>query len=206
MDSLREVLRSAIGKIKLVIVDGVYSMEGDVAPLPDIVSLCREYGAYLMVDEAHSFPILGKTGGGVQEYFNLPPDAIDIKMGTLSKALSACGGYIAGKQPLIDYLRHQARGFVFSGGLSAMQVSVAERSLELVHTDPTILARLKENAQLWKDQLESAGFRVPNTVSPIVPILLDSEEQVWNMCLQCRDHGLLVSPVIFPAVPKTSQE
>jgi 7-keto-8-aminopelargonate synthetase-like enzyme len=120
MEALEGILKTQRRRFEkvLIVVEGVYSMDGDIAPIPKLVELKKRYGCFLMVDEAHSACVLGKTGGGVDEYFGLQPDDIDIKMGTLSKGLGTCGGYIAGRKCLIDYLRYSLPGFVFSVGIS----------------------------------------------------------------------------------------
>jgi 7-keto-8-aminopelargonate synthetase-like enzyme len=134
---LEELLRgSTRASRRLVIVDAVYSMDGDIADLPEISRLCRRYGAWLMVDEAHSLGVLGETGHGIEEHFGLPPDAIDIKMGTLSKAIPSTGGYIAGSRRLIDFLNHQSRGFIYSGALSPVQAEAARDGLASISTLP----------------------------------------------------------------------
>ena len=115
MDSLAEKLALCDRRRTLVVVDAVFSMDGDIIQLPNVIRLCREHNALLMVDEAHSLGVLGKTGRGVQEHFDLDAGDIDIKMGTLSKTLAGCGGFVAAKQEIVTYLRHHARGYVFSG-------------------------------------------------------------------------------------------
>ena len=124
-DSLAELLGQTNGRRTLVIVDSVFSMDGDIINLPEVVALCKKHNALLMVDEAHSLGVLGSTGKGIQEYYDLEPDAIDIKMGTLSKALAGSGGFVAGGGELITYLRHHARGYIFSGASPAVYANVA---------------------------------------------------------------------------------
>lgn len=201
LDDLRAILQEAGERHALVVVDGVYSMEGDVANVPALSALCREFGAMLMVDEAHSLGVLGARGGGVLEHFGLPSDAVDVKMGTLSKALSSTGGFVAGDRELMEYLRHHARGHVFSGALPAPQAAAALTALEILQSEPERVARLHENAALWHDGLAALGFRLTSTSTPIVPILVDSEQRAFEQAMQLRRMGLFIIPIVFPAVP-----
>jgi len=201
MGSLEARLREAGKRNKLVVVDAVFSMEGDVAPLPEIHSLCRRYDAMLMVDEAHSLGVLGVTGRGIQEHFSLAPDAIDIKMGTLSKSLGSCGGYIAAKPLIIDYLRHSARGHVFSGATPVPQVKAALSALRILQREPERVDRLQLNTRRFVRGLRTLGFQLPPTQTPIVPILCETAETTITMTARCREEGLFLVPVIYPAVP-----
>ncbi|MCY2993427.1 MAG: aminotransferase class I/II-fold pyridoxal phosphate-dependent enzyme [Planctomycetota bacterium] len=204
IDSLRAALREADGRRVLVAVDAVYSMEGDIADLPRIVDVCRQAGAMLMVDEAHSLGVLGTHGRGVQEHFNLPPDAIDVKMGTLSKSTASCGGFIAGRREIISFLKHHARGFIFSVALPAPQVAAALKALEILQREPERVERLRQVTQRYLSGLRDLGFRLPPTETPIVPILCDSEEQTLEMARRCREQGLFVIPILYPAVPRNA--
>lgn len=204
VDSLRQRLREASGQRTLVVVDAVYSMEGDIADLPRIVEACRQAGALLMVDEAHSLGVLGTRGRGVQEHFALPPDAIDVKMGTLSKSTASCGGFIAGKREIIRFLKRHARGFIFSVALPAPQVAAALKSLEILQREPERVERLREVTRRYVTGLRDLGFRLPPTKTPIVPILCDSDEQTLEMARRCREGGLFVIPILYPAVPRNA--
>ncbi|HMP91058.1 MAG TPA: aminotransferase class I/II-fold pyridoxal phosphate-dependent enzyme [Kiritimatiellia bacterium] len=201
MDSLRNCLKQVGNAHALVVVDGLYSMEGDIAPIPDIVELCRAHGALLMVDEAHSIGVLGKTGHGVQEHFGLPHDAIDVKMGTLSKSLSSAGGFVAGNEELITFLRHNARGYVFSVAMPPPQAAAAHAALDILETEPERVARLWANRERFTSGLKQLGFHTFGSETPIVPIATHTEEQTLDMTKYCRDNGLFVVPVFYPAVP-----
>jgi 8-amino-7-oxononanoate synthase len=201
IDHLDELLAASTAGLKLVVVDAVYSMEGDLAPVPDIVRVCKKRDALVMVDEAHSLGVLGSHGKGVQEHFHLSDDAIDIKMGTLSKTLASCGGFIAAGSDLIDFLRHHSRGFVFSVALAAPQVAAARRCVKLLESEPLRVEVLRQNAQRMIAGLRRLGFHVAPTESAIVPILFDDEETTLQMVRHCRDLGLFVVPVFYPAVP-----
>lgn len=201
MTHLEAILKQHIGHRILVIVDAVYSMDGDIAPIPDIVRLCKKYGALLMVDEAHSVGVIGATGRGVQEHFNLPDDAIDIKMGTLSKAIASCGGFIAARREIIDFLRHSARGYIFTAALPAPQVAAARKCLEILKRDTHRTLRLQTLAKSFANGLRRLGFQVPPTESAIVPIVFRTEKDTMEAVRFCRDRGLFVVPVLYPAVP-----
>jgi glycine C-acetyltransferase len=201
MDSLEETLAKTDGRRTLVVVDAIFSMDGDIVDLPIVVELCRKYNALLMVDEAHSLGVLGKTGRGVQEHFGLGPDAIDVKMGTLSKTLAGSGGFIAAREEITTYLRHHARGYIFSGALPAGQASVAIAALEVLDREPELVERLCENLDQYLNGLKLLGFDTAKSVTPIVPVMTQNDEITLEMTRICRSEGLLVIPVCYPAVP-----
>lgn len=200
-DSLAELLQRIKGRRTLVIVDAVFSMNGDIINLPELVSLCKNHSALLMVDEAHSLGVLGNHGKGIQEYYDLEPDAIDIKMGTLSKALAGSGGFVAGREELITYLRHHARGYIFSGALPACQASVSIAALEVLEQKPELVEQLWENVDRYLSGLKKMGFDTAGSETPIVPIMTGNDAKTLEMTRICRSQGLLVVPVCFPAVP-----
>jgi glycine C-acetyltransferase len=201
LQELESLLHLHAGRRMLVVVDAVYSMDGDIAPIPRIASLCRTYGALLMVDEAHSLGVIGRNGRGVQEHFDLADDAIDIKMGTLSKTIASSGGFVAARREIIEFLKHSARGFIFSGSLPAPQVAAARKSLEILCREPGRTVRLAELARQLAAGLRDLGFKVPHTESAIVPIVFDSESATMEAVRFCRHHNLFVVPVFYPAVP-----
>jgi 8-amino-7-oxononanoate synthase len=186
---------------KLVVVDGVYSMEGDIAPLPDLVDVCRRYQAHLMVDEAHSFTVLGQSGRGIAEHFGLPDSVIDVKMGNLSKGLGSLGGFVAGSRDLVMYLRHHARGYVFSTASGAPVIAAAAKALEILQREPWRVERLRVVARRLVEGLTAAGFRIGPTQSAIIPVLCQSEQQAFDLTAYCRQHGVYVVPITYPAVP-----
>ena len=204
MDSLAEKLEMAAGRRTLVVVDSVFSMDGDIIDLPAVVDLCKKHGALLMVDEAHSLGVLGKTGRGVQEHFGLGPDDIDVKMGTLSKTLAGCGGFVAAREEITTYLRHHARGYIFTGALPAGQASVAIAALEVLEREPELVSRLWENVRHYMSGLHELGFDTAASETPIVPVMTRTDEITLAMTRLCRAEGLLVIPVCFPAVPMDS--
>jgi glycine C-acetyltransferase len=185
---------------KLVVADAVYSMDGDIADLPALVKLCRQHGAWLMVDEAHSIGVLGATGRGIEEHFNLP-GVIDVKMGTLSKTIPATGGYVAGSVDLIDYLRHTARTYGFSGAFAPAQAGAALAALRVIQEEPERLRRLQENTTHYLGGLKQLGFDVMKTQTAIVPILCGAEEKACEMARLCQERGVFVLPILWPAVP-----
>jgi 8-amino-7-oxononanoate synthase len=201
LDALAALLAAAGPGRTLVVVDAVFSMDGDIIDLPGVVDLCKKYDALLMVDEAHSLGVLGQTGHGVQEHFHLDPRDIDIKMGTLSKTLAGCGGFVAAREEVITYLRHHARGYIFSGALPAGQASVAIAALEVLEQEPALVERLRANTAHYLRGLKQLGFDTAKSVTPIVPVMTRTDEIALEMTRLCRNDGLLVVPVCYPAVP-----
>jgi 8-amino-7-oxononanoate synthase len=188
------------GASRLVIADAVFSMDGDVIDLPRVVELCRKYGAYLMLDEAHSLGVLGKTGRGIEEHFGLD-DVVDIKMGTLSKTIPSVGGYVAGKKDLINYLRHASRAYIFSAALPPAQAAAANEAFHVIEAEPWRLERLNQNTNLFISGLKGAGFDTMLTTTAIVPVLCGSDEAAYLMTREAQHHDVFVLPVVSPAVP-----
>ncbi len=205
VDALESILRAQRHKFAkcLIIVEGAYSMDGDIAPVPEVVALKKKYGCFLLVDEAHSACVIGRTGGGVDEYFNLAHDDIDIKMGTLSKGLGTCGGYLAGREVLIDYLRYNLPGFVFSVGISPPLAAATLASIRLLSDHPEILESLRRNIRVF---MEEAHRRNLNTClageTAVVPILVGKDEDAFMLSTALAERGVFVPPAVFPAVPK----
>ncbi|MDR0896535.1 MAG: aminotransferase class I/II-fold pyridoxal phosphate-dependent enzyme [Oscillospiraceae bacterium] len=187
----------------LIIVEGAYSMDGDIAPVPRLVELKKQYGCFLMVDEAHSACVIGRTGGGVDEYFGLKHDDIDIKMGTLSKGLGTCGGYLAGKRALIDYFRYSLPGFVFSVGISPPLAAATLAAVRALQEHPEIMEQLRQNISTF---MEAAHARGLNTClakeTAIVPILVGRDEDAFALSNALGERGVFVPPAVYPAVPK----
>lgn len=203
--ALEQTLKAVEGKYTkvLLVVEGVYSMDGDIAPIPEFVRLKKQYGAFLMVDEAHSGGVIGKNGGGVDEYFGLAPEDIDIKMGTLSKALGTCGGYIAGKKSLVDYLKYQMPGFVFTAGISPPLAAAAKRAIELLQEDPAIVQRLHDNIAYFVKGAKARGLdTILAAESAIVPVRIGSDEMAFLASHKMLERGVFVPPAVFPAVAK----
>jgi len=203
-NSARAILSSMRNKFEkvLFIIEGVYSMDGDIAPVPEFVKLKKEFGLFLMVDEAHSSGVIGKNGGGVDEYFNLKPDDIDIKMGTLSKGLGTCGGYLAGKKSLIEYLRYSLPGFVFSVGLSPALTAASLAAIRIIRRDNSLVKKLHENVSYFVAKSKEYKFNLCMAKeSPIVPILVGKDEDAFALSQALLEKGVFVPPAVYPAVP-----
>jgi 8-amino-7-oxononanoate synthase len=203
MADLERLLQEAPKTVnKLVVADAVFSMDGDIFNLPDAVALCQKYDAYLMIDEAHSLGVLGATGRGIEEHFSMR-GSVDILMGTMSKTIPGIGGYIAGSKKLINYLRHRARGFIFSAALPASVTAAALEAFSIVEEEGAVLnKKLIEKVNYFIRRLQDAGFDTGNTCTAIVPIMMPNEDQAMRMTQYCQNHGLFVLPVLPPAVPE----
>jgi glycine C-acetyltransferase len=175
-------------------------MDGDIIDLPKVVDLCRKYNAWLMVDEAHSVGVLGKTGSGIEEHFGLE-NVIDIKMGTLSKTIPSVGGYVAGKKELVEYLRHVCRAYIFSAALPPAQAAAANESFKVILDEPWRVEKLNANAAQFISGLRRRGFDTMLTETAIVPILCGQDEVAGAMTHYVQEQGIFVLPVISPAVP-----
>ena len=186
---------------KLVVVDAVFSMDGDVTNLPEVSRLCRQYDALLMVDEAHSVGVLGETGHGIEEHFGLE-GAIDLHMGTLSKTIPSVGGYVAGSLEFITYLKHAARAFVFSAALPPAQAAAAAASLSVIEEEPERIATLRRNVALFLGGLRERGFNTLQSETPIVPVICGGDDRAFQMAKLCWDEDIFVLPVVSPAVPQ----
>ena len=202
MGHLAHCLRRAQGPgRRLVVVDAVFSMDGDIADLPTIVDLCRRFDAALMVDEAHAVGVLGEQGRGVLSHFGLPPDAVDIQMGTFSKAIPSAGAYVAGNAALIEVLEHEARGFVYSGSLPAVNAAAAQATLELLQRDPTPLQRLRENTLHFTHALQAQGWLQGEHPTPVFPLLCGGQDEALLFARCCQHAGLYVQAILPPVVP-----
>ena len=189
------------GVAKLVIADAVFSMDGDVIDLPKVVELCRKYGAYLMMDEAHSLGVLGATGRGIEEHFGLE-DVVDIKMGTLSKTIPSVGGYVAGRKELINYLRHASRAYIFSAALPPAQAAAANEAFKVILDEPWRIDRLNQNTRLFLEGLKSLGFDTMLSTTAIVPVLCGTDERAFLITRLAQHQDVFVLPVVSPAVPE----
>ncbi len=185
---------------RLVIVDAVFSMDGDIINMPEVSRLCREYDTLLMVDEAHSLGVLGETGHGIEEYFGLEK-SIDLYMGTLSKTIPSVGGYVAGGREVIDYLKHVARAFVFSAALPPAQVAAANESFKVIEDEPERVKTLQRNIKLFLGGLKERGFNTLKSETPIVPIICGEDDRAFQMTRLCQEENIFVLPVVSPAVP-----
>jgi 8-amino-7-oxononanoate synthase len=189
------------GVTKMVIADAVFSMDGDVIDLPQVAALCKKYNAWLMLDEAHSLGVLGKTGRGIEEHFNLW-DCVDIKMGTLSKTIPSVGGYVAGKKELVQYLRHASRPYIFSAALPPAQAAAANESFKVILDEPWRIDKVNANGQQFINGLKKAGFDTLLTTTAIVPVVCGTDERAFALTRACQHKDLFVLPVVSPAVPE----
>lgn len=203
MDHLESTLKNpAHPGRKLVIVDGVFSMDGDVVNLPDVGRLCKKYGALLMVDEAHSLGVLGETGRGVEEHFGMPSDTVDVKMGTFSKAIPSVGGYIAGSQKLCEFLYHQARGFIYSGALPPSSAAAALAALRVIQAEPERVQRLHDNVAYFAAALTERGFSFLDSTTAVFPIICGEDWRAFQFARSCQRRGVYVQAIPHPVVPK----
>jgi glycine C-acetyltransferase len=201
MEALEHRLQQVpAGVSKLVVSDSVFSMDGDVIDFPKMVELCKKYQAWLMIDEAHSLGVLGETGRGIEEHFNLP-GSIDIKMGTLSKTIPSVGGYIAGKRELVEYLRHASRAYIFSAALPPAQAAAAKAAFEVILDEPWRVQKLRQNASQFINGIKQRGFDTLYTETAIVPIICGTDEAAYRMTREVQHHDTFVLPVVSPAVP-----
>lgn len=201
MENLERILDSANGRGSLVVVDGVFSMEGDIVDLPKVVELCRRYGAGLMVDDAHSIGVLGKNGCGTGEHFDMVDD-IDLIMVTYSKSLATIGGCIASTEEMIHFLRHHARSLMFSASLPPAPVAAATMALQIIEEEPDRRRQLWSNADYLRDGYHNLGFDTGVSETPVVPVVVGDEQRVLRMWRLLFDAGVFASPVMFPGVPK----
>ncbi len=201
---LESILKKVEGRYNkvLIIVEGVYSMDGDIAPIPDLVRLKKRYKCFLMVDEAHSGGVIGDHGGGCDDYFNLAPDDIDIKYGTLSKALGTCGGYIAASKEIIEYLKYSMNGFVFTAGIAPPLAAACKKAIEIIRRDNSAVTRLHENISYFVRRARECGMDTCLAgESAIVPIMIGSDADAFRLSAKLLERGVFVPPAIYPAVP-----
>ena len=185
---------------KLVITDAVFSMDGDIINLPEVVKLCKKYDAYLMVDEAHSIGVLGETGHGIEEHFNLPPDAIDIKMGTLSKTIPSAGGYVAGNSDLIKFLKHESRAFIFSAALPPPSAAAAKAAFDVIEEEPWRVKKVQNNYKGFANRMRGAGFDLLQTETAVVPLVCGDVDSALKLASHCQNNGIFVQAIVSPVV------
>ena len=187
------------GKIKLIVVDGGFSMEGDLCKLPEIIKLAEKYGASVMVDEAHGFGVLGDHGRGVCNHFGLT-DKVDLIMGTFSKSFASIGGFIAGSKTTINYIRHHARSYIFSASCTPAATAAASKALDIMLREPERVQALQEKTQYCLERFRSLGFEIGNTSTPIIPLFVRDNEKTFRVTAALFHEGVFVNPVVAPAV------
>ena len=191
------------GRGKLIAVDGVYSMEGDIADLPTLVELRREYGAAILVDDAHAVGVLGETGAGTAEHWGLT-DEVDLILGTFSKSFASIGGFVAGRADVIDYLQHNARALMFSASMPPASAATVLKALEIIREEPERREQLWKNTYRMMEGFKSIGFDIGPTETPIVPILIGPMEKTFVFWRALFEAGVFTNPVVPPAVPEGS--
>ena len=202
MSHLEEQLQASRDcRFRLIASDGVFSMQGDLAPLPEMVCLAKEYDALIMIDECHATGLLGSSGRGTPEHFDLH-GRIDVITGTLGKALGgASGGFTSGRQEMIDLLRQRSRPYLFSNTIAPPLAAGSIKALELLEKDPSLVHKLRKNTRYFRSRMTERGFQIPDGIHPIVPILIGDEKTTVEMAADLNRRGILVVGFRFPLVP-----
>jgi 8-amino-7-oxononanoate synthase len=199
MDHLKRVLESLPeDKGKLIVVDGLFSMEGDIAPLPELVPLCKEHGVRIMVDDAHAMGVLG-GGRGTAHHFGMT-DEVDLIMSTFSKSFASLGGFIAGDGDVIEYIQHHARSLIFSASIPPSNAAAALASLEVMRSEPERVVRVNEIAEKMRKEYQKLGFNTGTSVTPVIPIIIGDDALTFLTWRLLFENGVFVNPVISPAV------
>ena len=198
----RQLQRCDPNKVKLIVVDGVYSMEGDLADIPGIVKLAKKYKANIMVDEAHGIGVMGRkyNGKGAADHFGMLSD-VDLIMGTFSKSLASIGGFIAGDYHTINYLRHNSRPYIFSASISPAATAAASAAFDILRAEPERIRTLWELTHYTIAQFKERGFEIGPTSTPIIPLYIRSDEKTFGITKELFEAGVFVNPVVSPAVP-----
>lgn len=201
MESLEKFLKNCDSdKIKLIVSDGVFSMEGDVCELPEIMKLAKKYNASVMIDEAHSLGFFGENGAGVCEHFGMSKD-VELIMGTFSKSLATIGGFIASNKDVINYLRHHSRTFIFSASITPSATGAVLAALDVMKEETWRPKQLWANTNRMISSLRAAGFEMSNTTTPIIPLYVRDNEKTFRLTSMLMQDGVFVNPVVSPAVP-----
>ena len=204
MQSLEKVLqRCEPGVLKLIVVDGIFSMEGDIANLPEIVRLAKQYNANIMVDDAHSLGVIGEQGRGISSHFGLTGD-VDIIMATFSKSLASIGGFLAADKDTINFIKHNSRSLIFSASATPSATASALAALEIMETEPQHIEQLWKNTNFCLKEFRNMGFDTGHACTPIVPLLIRDNVKTYCFTKMALDEGVFVNPVVSPAVPNDS--
>lgn len=201
MEGLRSVLQAVEGRRKMVVTDGVFSMDGDIAPLPDVVALAKEFGAIIMVDDAHASGVLGRNGRGTVDHYDLH-DQVDIQVGTLSKAIGVLGGYVAGPQKLIDYLVQRARPVLFSTSNPPAVTAAGMAAIDLLMEQPELIEQLWTNTEFFRSGLKALGFNTGASATPIIPVIAGDERKAMQLADDLFAAGIFAQAIAFPTVAK----
>ena len=204
VESLEKRLALApIDAPKLIVVDGVYSMEGDIAPIPEMVSLCEKYNASLMIDDAHGLGVLGDHGRGTANHFGLT-DKVDLIMGTFSKSFGSLGGFIAGDHEVLNFLKHNSRSLIFSASMPPANVAAVSRAIDIMLSEPERLEHLWALTRHAHEEFKARGFDIGHTQSPIIPLFVRDLNKCLTAVKMALEEGVFITPVIPPAVPEDS--
>jgi 8-amino-7-oxononanoate synthase len=203
MNSLEKQLQKCEpDKIKLIVVDGVFSMEGDIANLPEIVRLAKQYNANIMVDEAHGLGVLGRQGRGTCDHFGLLPE-VDLVMGTFSKSLASIGGFIASSEPIINYIRHNSRSYIFSASNTPAATAAASAAFDIMVSEPERIEHLWKLTDYALKGFREMGCEIGHTSTPIIPLYIRDNDKTFYVTTELFKQGLFVNPVVSPAVAST---
>ena len=186
---------------KMVVVDGVFSMEGDLVNLPEVVELSKKYNAKIMVDDAHGIGVMGKSGRGTCEHFGVEDD-VDLVMGTFSKSIASLGGFVAGDAKVISYIKHFARALIFSASITPASVATAIATVDIIQTEPERREKLWNITKKMKSGFQALGYNTGPTETPIIPVIVGNDETAFMLWRSLREDGIFTNPVIYPAVPK----
>ncbi len=202
MEDLERILASLDPDLgKMIVVDGVFSMEGDVADLPKIVKLAKKYNSRIMVDDAHGIGVMGANGRGTCEHFGVE-DEVDVVMGTFSKSFASLGGFVAGNRKVISYIKHFARALIFSASITPASVATVIATLDIIESEPDRRARLWEITNKMRSSFQAMGYDTGPSVTPIIPLMIFDDEKAFMLWRSLREHGIFANPVIYPAVLK----
>ncbi len=199
MADLERILVENKDRKKLIVVDGVFSMEGDIINLPEVVGLSKKYGARLMVDDAHGIGVLGKTGRGTAEHFGLEKE-VDLIMGTYSKSLASIGGFIAGEEKVIHYIKHFARALIFSASPPPASIAAVSAAVDIIESEPQRIEKLWENTRKVHEGFKSLGFEIGLTETPIIPVLVGEDLKAFTMAMMLQQEGVFANVAVSPAV------
>jgi len=199
MGDLERILGECKDRKKLIVVDGVFSMEGDIVNLPEVVTLAQKYNARLMVDDAHGIGVLGKTGRGTAEHFGLENE-VDLVMGTYSKSLASIGGFIAGEERVIHFIKHFARALIFSASPPPASIAAVSAAVDIIEDEPERIERLWKITKRMHEGFRSLGFEIGPTETPIIPILVGEDLKAFSMVMMLQEEGVFANVAVSPAV------
>ncbi|MCX6237370.1 MAG: aminotransferase class I/II-fold pyridoxal phosphate-dependent enzyme [Bacteroidia bacterium] len=187
--------------VKMIVADGIFSMEGDIINLPEVVRLSKKYNASIMIDDAHSLGVLGRNGAGTADHFGLTND-VDLIMGTFSKSLAALGGFIAGDEAVINYIKHNSRSLLFSASMTPASVATVLCAIDIMENEPERIQHLWNITRYANDRFKTLGFDTGKTASPIIPLFIRDDIKALKMAQSLLQDGVFVNPVVSPGVPK----